>query len=43
GQTIGHNDLFIAAHACALGATLVTANTGEFTRIRNLKVENWLA
>ncbi|RVA21019.1 VapC toxin family PIN domain ribonuclease, partial [Mesorhizobium sp. M7A.F.Ca.US.001.01.1.1] len=23
--------------------TLVTANTGEFTRIRNLKVENWLA
>lgn len=43
GQTIGHNDLFIAAHACALGTTLVTANTGEFTRIRGLKVENWLA
>ncbi|MER8372032.1 type II toxin-antitoxin system VapC family toxin [Mesorhizobium sp. M1406] len=43
GQTIGHNDLFIAAHACALGTTLVTANTGEFTRIRNLRVENWLA
>ncbi|RUX97122.1 type II toxin-antitoxin system VapC family toxin, partial [Mesorhizobium sp. M7A.F.Ca.CA.004.04.1.1] len=43
GQTIGHNDLFIAAHACALGTTLVTANTGEFNRIRGLKVENWLA
>jgi tRNA(fMet)-specific endonuclease VapC len=43
GQTIGHNALFIAAHACALGTTLVTANTGEFTRIRGLKVENWLA
>ncbi|ESZ23618.1 type II toxin-antitoxin system VapC family toxin [Mesorhizobium sp. M1066] len=43
GQTIGHNDLFIAAHACALGATLVTANTGEFNRIKGLKVENWLA
>ena len=43
GQTIGHNDLFIAAHACALGTTLVTANTGEFSRIRSLKVENWLA
>lgn len=43
GQPIGNNDLFIAAHAYALGATLVTANTGEFTRIRGLKVENWLA
>lgn len=42
GQTIGHNDLFIAAHACALGTTLVTANTGEFNRIKGLKVENWL-
>ncbi|RUT88053.1 type II toxin-antitoxin system VapC family toxin [Mesorhizobium sp. M7A.T.Ca.TU.009.01.3.2] len=43
GQTIGHNDLFIAAHACALGTTLVTANPGEFNRIKGLKVENWLA
>lgn len=43
GQTIGHNDLFIAAHACALGTTLVTANTSEFNRIKGLKVENWLA
>lgn len=43
GHTIGHNDLFIAAHACALGTTLVTANTGEFNRIKGLKVENWLA
>ena len=42
GQSIGHNDLFIAAHACVLGTTLVTANIGEFTRIRKLKVENWL-
>jgi len=42
GQPIGHNDLFIAAHACVLGAILVTANIGEFTRIRKLKVENWL-
>jgi len=43
GQTIGHNDLFIAAHACTLGTTLVTANTGEFNRIKGLKIENWLA
>ena len=42
GQPIGHNDLFIAAHARVLGTTLVTANIGEFTRIRKLKVENWL-
>ncbi|WP_027057849.1 type II toxin-antitoxin system VapC family toxin [Mesorhizobium loti] len=42
GQPIGHNDLFIAAHACVLGAILVTANMGEFTRIQKLKVENWL-
>ncbi|SJM35951.1 type II toxin-antitoxin system VapC family toxin [Mesorhizobium delmotii] len=42
GQTIGQNDLFIAAHAYALGTTLVTANTAEFNRIKGLKVENWL-
>jgi len=32
----------IAAHAQALGLTLVTGNTREFSRIRGLKVENWL-
>ncbi len=42
GQPIGPNDLFIAAHAYALGVVLVTANTGEFSRIRALRVENWL-
>lgn len=42
GKPIGPNDLFIAAHAYALGAILVTANTGEFTRVRELRVENWL-
>jgi tRNA(fMet)-specific endonuclease VapC len=42
GQPIGSNDLLIAAHACALGLTLVTNNTREFARIRGLKVENWL-
>jgi len=26
-----------------LGATVVTANVGEFRRIRGLNVENWLA
>jgi tRNA(fMet)-specific endonuclease VapC len=43
GRPIGANDLLIAAHACATGATIVTANTAEFKRIRGLKVENWLA
>jgi tRNA(fMet)-specific endonuclease VapC len=43
GKLIGSNDLLIAAHACAIGATMVTANSVEFERVRGLKVENWLA
>jgi tRNA(fMet)-specific endonuclease VapC len=43
GKPIGGNDLLIAAHACAAGATVVTANADEFNRVRGLKVENWLA
>jgi len=42
GRPIGSNDLLIAAHACAIGATIVTANTDEFRRVGGLKVENWL-
>jgi len=42
GKPIGGNDLLIAAHACATGATIVTANIEEFKRVRGLKVENWL-
>jgi len=42
GRPIGSNDLLIAAHACALAATVVTANAGEFRRIRGLRVENWV-
>jgi tRNA(fMet)-specific endonuclease VapC len=42
GKPIGGNDLLIAAHACATGATFVTNNTAEFKRVRGLKVENWL-
>ncbi|MGB8536386.1 MAG: type II toxin-antitoxin system VapC family toxin [Acidobacteriaceae bacterium] len=41
GNMIGANDLFIAAHARALGFTIVTNNTREFSRIPNLKIENW--
>jgi len=42
GTPIGGNDLLIAAHAQALGATIVTANSREFRRVRDVKVENWL-
>ncbi len=41
GQPIGAMDLMIAAHACALGVTLVTNNVKEFARIEGLKVTNW--
>ena len=41
GRTIGQNDLLIAAHARALGATLVTNNTREFGRVPHLDIEDW--
>jgi tRNA(fMet)-specific endonuclease VapC len=41
GKSIGSNDLLIAAHASALGATVVTANADEFKRVRGLNVANW--
>jgi tRNA(fMet)-specific endonuclease VapC len=41
GTLIGANELFIAAHARALGFTLVTNNTAEFERVSKLKLENW--
>lgn len=42
GAMIGANDLFIAAHALSIGATLVTNNTREFGRISGLQLENWM-
>ena len=41
GRMIGANDLFIAAHARAIGLRLVTNNTGEFSRVKGLAIENW--
>jgi tRNA(fMet)-specific endonuclease VapC len=41
GCTIGPNDLIIAAHARALGLTLVTDNLTEF--VPKLPVQNWLS
>ena len=41
GTPIGPLDLLIAAQARSLGATLVTANAGEFKRVKGLKVLIW--
>lgn len=41
GTPIGANDLWIACHALAEGATLVTNNTREFERIQGLPLQNW--
>lgn len=41
GMIIGANDLFIAAHARALGLTLVTNNVAEFERVRDVRITNW--
>ncbi len=42
GIPIGANDMWIAAHALAVDAVLVTNNIREFSRITGLKVENWM-
>ena len=41
GTPIGPVDLFIAAQARSLGATLVTANAAEFKRVKGLKLSVW--
>lgn len=41
GTPIGANDLWIAAHALAEDLTVVTNDTGEFSRIPGLRLENW--
>lgn len=43
GTPIGANDLWIACHALAEDATLVTHNTREFERVSGLPVEDWVA
>ena len=41
GKPIGANDLMIAAIARAHDLILVTHNTGEFSRVVGLRVEDW--
>lgn len=42
GQTIGINDLHIAALARSNGLTLVSNNLREFERVQGLMLENWV-
>jgi tRNA(fMet)-specific endonuclease VapC len=42
GQTIGVNDLHIAAHARSEGLTLVSNNLREFERVEALRLCNWV-
>jgi len=42
GTPIGANDLWIACHALAEGATLVTHNVREFERVAGLRVVDWV-
>ena len=43
GTPIGPYDLLIAAQALRTGATLVTANVAEFTRVPDLQWQDWTA
>ena len=43
GSPIGALDTMIGAHALRLGVTLATNNTREFSRIKGLKIVDWLA
>ena len=42
GTPIGRNDAMIAAHAIDLNFILVSNNQRHFSRVPNLRLENWL-
>jgi tRNA(fMet)-specific endonuclease VapC len=42
GQPIGDRDLMIAAISLANRMGVLTSNTGEFSRVPNLRVEDWM-
>lgn len=41
GAIIGGNDIMIAAQAKRRGLIVITNNTGEYTRVNGLQVEDW--
>ncbi len=42
GKTIGPLDMLIAAHALSLDLTIISNNIKEFSRVPDLKYENWI-
>lgn len=42
GTPIGSLDTLIAAHALSLKTTLITNNVKEFSRVLDLKLDNWV-
>ena len=42
GNLIGAYDILIAAQGISKGLTVVTHNTGEFSRIPNIALEDWV-
>ena len=42
GTPIGSLDTLIAAHALSLGVVLITNSEKEFSRVPNLKLDNWV-
>lgn len=43
GERIGAYNVLIAGMALARGHTLVTHNVREFSRVRGLPIEDWIA
>ena len=43
GTPIGHYDVLIAGHARSMDITLVSHNIREFSRVDNLRIEDWEA
>ncbi|MEO8926694.1 MAG: type II toxin-antitoxin system VapC family toxin [Caulobacteraceae bacterium] len=43
GVPIGAYDLLIAGHGRSEGLVVVTGNLGEFSRVKGLRAEDWLA
>ena len=43
GTPIGSLDMLIAAHARSVRCTFVTNNTAEFSRVPQLKLDNWVS
>jgi tRNA(fMet)-specific endonuclease VapC len=43
GTPIGAMDMMISAHAKSLKAVLVTDNQKQFTKVKGLKIENWIS